>query len=187
MTQIITAKNSHILLVDDMKLNRDLVVILLEGEGYRVTATDNALDALQSMAKVPFAGILIDIRMPGMDGLTAVKIIRSCENGQVPTEHFSTDLADQLVSQLGNQKTPIIMMTASNTEEEKERGLAAGADEFLRKPFTPEKLLSAMAKVLKAEPQADCIPLKHIHQPRTEGIERFDKQINGTAFVKKVI
>lgn len=136
-----TTETQHILLVDDMKLNRDITVIILEREGYKVTAMDNALDALRALAKLHFDGILLDIRMPGMDGLTAVKVIRACEGGQIPTEQLPGDLAELLLAQLQNQTTPIIVMTASNAGAERVRGLEAGADDFLAKPFTPERLL----------------------------------------------
>jgi CheY-like chemotaxis protein len=151
MTENVTPGKAHILLVEDMKLNRDLAVILLEREGYRVTATDNALDALQSMATSSFDGVLLDIRMPGIDGLTAVDIIRTCERGQVTAEELPRDLADLLVAQLRGVTTPIIVMTASNAEQEKVRGLAAGADAFLAKPFTPEKLLFAVERIVKKD------------------------------------
>ncbi len=144
-----SAKTSHILLVEDMMLNRNLVTILLEREGYKVTATDNALDALQAMTTSHFDGILLDIRMPGMDGLTAVRVIRSCEQGHLPAEHVSKNLADLLITQLQGFNIPIIVMTASNAGEEKTRGLEAGADQFLAKPFTPEKLLFAMEQMIQ--------------------------------------
>jgi len=148
MTQNISAQSAHLLLVEDVQLNRDLAVILLEREGYKVTAIDNALDALEAMAKSSFAGILMDIRMPGMDGLTAVSIIRACERGQAPAEDVAGDLAKRLTQQLLRDTTPIIVMTASSAEQEKDRGLTAGADVFLRKPFNPKQLLLAVEKVL---------------------------------------
>lgn len=140
----------HVLLVEDMKLNRDLIVMLLEREEYEVTAVANALDALQAMAEHLFDIVLMDVRMEGMDGLTAMKIVRSCEQGHVPTEDLADNLTDNLIDQLRGKRTPTIIMTASSNAEDKNRGLNAGADEFLPKPFTPEELFFVLEKVVDA-------------------------------------
>lgn len=125
-------KGAHILLVEDNEINSYVAKLILEKAGCVVTTAENgqqALDAFSSTVPNTFAAILMDVRMPVMDGLTAARAIRG----------------------LGREDAaavPIIAMTADAFAEEQKQTKAAGMNEHLSKPIDPAGLYATLAKYI---------------------------------------
>ena len=115
----------HILLVDDDKLFRRSLAFNLEQANYQVTAAATAEDALASSRRVPPDLVLLDIGLPDMDGLEALR-------------HFR-DKVD----------VPIIFVTARRRELDEILGLELGADDYITKPFDLNVLLARIRTVLR--------------------------------------
>ncbi len=118
----------HVLIVEDNPLNRRYLENLLLKWGLTYTATADGLLALQATEKEVFDLILMDIRMPNLDG-------------------YETTLRLRNASQNANQQVPIIALTASALLDEKEKALQAGMNQHLSKPFTPEQLLEVFRQI----------------------------------------
>lgn len=114
-----------ILVVDDEKEIADLVEIYLVSDGYKVFKADNAQKGLELLEKESVQLVLLDIMMPGMDGLEMCKRIRETNN------------------------IPIIMLSARSTDLDKILGLGTGADDYVVKPFELEVLLSRIRALLR--------------------------------------
>ena len=114
-----------ILVVDDEKEIADLVEIYLVSDGYRVFKADNAKDGLEILEKEEVHLVLLDIMMPGMDGLEMCKRIRETNN------------------------IPIIMLSARSTDLDKILGLGTGADDYVVKPFNPLELTARVKSQLR--------------------------------------
>jgi len=115
----------HILLVDDDALMRRSLAFNLEQAGYRATAATNAEDALAIARRDPPDLILLDIGLPGMDGLDALR-------------HFQQE-----------SDIPIIFVTARRRELDQALGLELGADDYITKPFDNNVLLARVKAVLR--------------------------------------
>lgn len=113
---------ARILLVEDHPTNQKLAMALLRRQGYQVTIASNGREALEVLARDRFDLVLMDCRMPEMDGLTATRMIRS---GAHPV--LQPDL-------------PVIAMTANAMAQDREDAEQAGMDDYLTKPINPEKL-----------------------------------------------
>lgn len=114
-----------ILVVDDEKEIADLVEIYLVSDGYRVIKADNAQEGLKILDKEEVHLVLLDIMMPGMDGLEMCKRIRETNN------------------------IPIIMLSARSTDLDKILGLGTGADDYVVKPFNPLELTARVKSQLR--------------------------------------
>ena len=115
-------KNIRILLVEDDEVNQKVNALLLEKWGYQVDIAENGQEAISQLELKPYDIVLMDIHMPVLDGLEATKRIRS------QRQH------------LKSSNIPIIAMTASALEEDKEVCLEAGMDDYIVKPFNLEDL-----------------------------------------------
>jgi signal transduction histidine kinase/CheY-like chemotaxis protein len=118
----------HVLLVDDEPANQRLVEWVLNREGVTVSVADDGEEALRLITANPYDLILMDVQMPGMDGITAVRQIRA-----LPTN--------------GN-RTPIVMWTGNTAIEDQQACLTAGANEVLVKPLTLNNLRDCIQKWL---------------------------------------
>ncbi|HEV2591015.1 MAG TPA: response regulator transcription factor [Gaiellaceae bacterium] len=118
--------NRHrILVVDDDPDIRLLVRSLLERAGYDVQEAEDGKAALRAFYENPPALVLLDVTMPEMDGFQTLERLR--------------DLSD----------VPVMMLTARSQELEKVRGLAAGADDYVAKPFGRQELLARVQALLR--------------------------------------
>ncbi|MCL4487683.1 MAG: response regulator transcription factor [Chloroflexi bacterium] len=131
--------SAHILLVDDNVLMRRSLAFNLEQAGYRVSSAGTAEDAL-ALARLDLPDlVLLDIGLPGMDGLEALKQYRASYN------------------------IPIIFLTARHREMDQVLGLELGADDYVTKPFDLDVLLARIKAVLRrvqpAPPPASSAPL----------------------------
>jgi two-component system chemotaxis response regulator CheY len=117
-----------ILIVDDSASVRQVVSIALKGAGYEVITGVDGKDALTKLDGQRIHLIISDVNMPNMDGITFVS-----EAKKLPAYKF----------------TPIIMLTTESQEEKKRQAQAAGAKAWVTKPFQPEQMLSAVAKLVQ--------------------------------------
>jgi diguanylate cyclase (GGDEF)-like protein len=120
--------NARILIVDDEPDIRDVLRITLEGEGYEVHEAANGQEGLAQLQKVSPQLILLDCKMPRMDGLEVCQILKK----------------DILLQHL-----PIIMLTSKGDVLDKVSGLEAGADDYMTKPFEPIELLARVKMILR--------------------------------------
>jgi DNA-binding response OmpR family regulator len=118
-------RSTHILLVDDDALLRRSLVLNLEEAGYRASASATAEEALVLAARDRPDLVLLDIGLPGMDGLDALR-------------HFQ--------SRIG---VPVIFLTARRRELDEVLGLQLGADDYITKPFDKDVLLARIKTVLR--------------------------------------
>lgn len=116
---------AQILVVDDDTRLRDLLVQYLQGEGYSVEAAENANVARGLLRKRPFDLLVMDVMMPGEDGLTLTRALRQ------------------------DSKVPILMLTAKAEAEDRIAGLESGADDYLTKPFEPRELCLRIERILQ--------------------------------------
>jgi PAS domain S-box-containing protein len=119
----------RILLAEDSILNQKMAVAALTKAGYRVSLANNGKEAIACLEEQPFDLVLMDVQMPEMDGLEATAAIRQIEK-------------------LTGQHTPIIALTASAMQGDKERFLAVGMDGYVSKPFRQEELLQAIRELV---------------------------------------
>lgn len=119
------AERTRILLVEDNLLNRQLVISMLDDKKYEIVIAEDGAQALLHLGNRPFDLILLDIKLPNIDGLTLLKVIR--ENGY---------------------HTPTILMTAMPGSEPEIRGLRLGAADFVRKPLQKSVLVARIQKAL---------------------------------------
>jgi two-component system chemotaxis response regulator CheY len=116
-----------ILTVDDSPSIRQMVSFTLKGAGYQVVEAADGRQGLDQAKANPVNLILTDQNMPQMDGITMIKSLRA-----IP--QFTT--------------LPILMLTTESSDQIKAQGRAAGATGWLVKPFSPDKLLEVVKKVL---------------------------------------
>jgi two-component system phosphate regulon response regulator OmpR len=121
----------HLLIVDDDERIRVLLQKYLIRNGFLVTAARDAAHARRILSGLDFDLMVIDVMMPGEDGLSLCKHIRETST------------------------TPIMLLTAKAETEERIQGLEAGADDYLGKPFEPKELLLRINSILRRIPQAD--------------------------------
>ncbi|MGE6229173.1 response regulator transcription factor [Paenibacillus chitinolyticus] len=117
--------DKHILIVDDDDKIAQLIEIYLQNEGYTVYKADNGLTALEIMAEQTVHLVILDIMMPGMDGLQVCMKIRE------------------------KQMTPILMISAKDGDLDKITGLMTGADDYVVKPFNPLELIARVKSLLR--------------------------------------
>ncbi len=110
-------KETKILIVEDDLASRALLVSYFENEGYWVEETDNAEDLVQRVRSEPIELVLLDINLPGKDGLTVTRELRA------------------------ESKVGIILVTSKGDEIDRIVGLELGADDYVTKPFNPRELL----------------------------------------------
>jgi len=123
-----TASGLHILLAEDNPVNQRLAQRTLERAGHSVVIADNGLCALERLAVEKFDVVLMDVQMPEMDGLQAVRSIREMER-------------------TSGRHQVVIAMTAHAMAGDRERCLNAGMDSYLAKPFDPELLRELLSTV----------------------------------------
>lgn len=118
-----------VLLAEDDEINRIYVEELLGSRNCRVTSVENGLEVLEALEKDQFDIVLMDIQMPEMDGIQAIKKIREQENG--------TD-----------QHIPVIALTAHAMSEHRDESILAGMDGYVSKPMVVDELLAVMNRFL---------------------------------------
>ena len=118
---------ARILVVDDLDINRDLVAVLLAPHGYAIDQADGGADAVEAVKTGNYDIVLMDVQMPGINGLEATRAIRAMG---------------------GFETTPIIAMTAQTLKSEWEACREAGMSDHLPKPLSPAALFAMLDKWL---------------------------------------
>ena len=121
--------DAHLLIVDDDERIRGLLQKFLMRSGFMVSAARDAAHARRLLEGLEFDMIVLDVMMPGEDGVSLTKAIRE-------------DMA-----------TPILLLTAKGETEDRIVGLEAGADDYLAKPFEPKELLLRINAILRRMPE----------------------------------
>jgi len=117
-----------VLVVDDNVKTAELVKLYLDRDGYRVTLSHDGLEGLRLAQELHPDLIVLDLMLPGMDGLEILRRLR--------------DKSD----------VPVILLTARTTDEDKLTGLGLGADDYVTKPFSPRELAARVRTVLRRLP-----------------------------------
>lgn len=125
---------AHLLIVDDDERIRGLLQKFLIRHGFWVTAARDAEHARRILTGLEFDLIVMDVMMPGEDGISLTRGLRS-----------------------NNVGTPILLLTAKGETEDRITGLEAGADDYLSKPFEPKELLLRINAILRRVPVDDAV------------------------------
>ena len=115
----------HVLVVDDEKRIREVVEYALQKDGFRVSSAADGLAALAAVEHDPPDLVVLDVMLPGMDGLSVCKKIRA------------------------QRQTPILFLSARADEVDRIVGLELGGDDYLVKPFSPRELVARVRAVLR--------------------------------------
>ena len=118
--------NPHLLIVDDDERIRSLLQQFLVQSDYLVSTAENAKQAITLLSAIEFDLIILDVMMPGQDGISFTAKLRNLKNN-----------------------TPILLLTARGEIEDRIKGLEAGADDYLPKPFEPKELLLRINAILR--------------------------------------
>ena len=131
---------AHILVVDDDRRLRELLKRYLTEQGFRVTTGADAADARAKLRSIKFDLLVVDIMMPGEDGLSLTRSLR-----------IESDV-------------PILLLTAMGESQDRINGLEQGADDYLAKPFEPRELVLRINAILRrAGPETEALrPLESI-------------------------
>jgi two-component system phosphate regulon response regulator OmpR len=129
---------AHLLIVDDDARIRTLLQRFLQARGFWVTAAQDAAHARRLLAGLDFDLVVLDVMMPGEDGLSLTRHLRTVRN------------------------LPVILLTARGETDDRIAGLEAGADDYLPKPFDPKELLLRIGAILRRVPQEPAQP-RHLH------------------------
>ncbi|MGZ9809499.1 response regulator [Pseudoroseicyclus sp. H15] len=127
---------AHLLLVDDDERIRQLLQKFLMRHGFLVTTAREAAHARRLLSGLDFDLIILDVMMPGEDGISLCKSLRA----ELPT--------------------PILLLTAKAETGDRISGLEAGADDYLGKPFEPKELLLRINAILRRAPSAEAAPVR---------------------------
>ncbi len=120
--------DAHLLIVDDDERIRELLKKFLMRAGFLVTSARDAEHARRVLGGLDFDLIVLDVRMPGEDGISLTRALRE------------------------TMTTPILLLTAQGETENRIAGLEAGADDYLAKPFEPKELLLRINAILRRMP-----------------------------------
>lgn len=120
----------HLLIVDDDERIRGLLKKFLIRNGFLVTAARDAAHARRILTGLDFDLLVLDVMMPGEDGMSLTRAVRE------------------------TSMTPIMLLTARGETEDRIKGLEAGADDYLAKPFEPKELLLRINAILRRMPDA---------------------------------
>src|SRR5215213_8788059 len=116
----------HVLIVDDDRAIRESLARALELEGYEVDVVVDGVAALARTRRETFDALVVDVMMPGVDGLGVCRVLRA-----------------------DGDRTPVLMLTARVETPDRVAGLDAGADDYLPKPFELDELLARLRALLR--------------------------------------
>jgi two-component system chemotaxis response regulator CheY len=122
---------SQLLVVDDSKVMRDMVVACLRGlAGATFTQAASGLEAIERLSLGHFDAVVLDLNMPDISGIEVLEFVRA---------------QDRL------KALPIIVVTTRGDDDSRAQALAAGASDYMTKPFTPEAIVAAVSALLEPE------------------------------------
>lgn len=123
--------SGRVLVVEDNAINLELITDILEGEGYRVATAVCGQEALDSVRAEKPALVLMDVQLPGMDGLTVTRLLK----------------ADP-----GTRDIPVVALTAHAMRGDEEMMYAAGCDDYIPKPIKIARFRQVLAKFVPKKP-----------------------------------
>ncbi|MCB1405813.1 MAG: response regulator [Rhodobacteraceae bacterium] len=126
---------AHLLIVDDDERIRELLKRYLIKQGFMVTAARDAAQARRLLSGLSFDLLVLDVMMPGEDGVALTQWLR------------------------GKMATPVILLTARGEARDRIVGLEAGADDYIPKPFEPRELVLRINAILRRAPRAELASL----------------------------
>lgn len=141
----------RILVVDDESLIREVIKEYSLNEGYEVDEASNGEEALDLIEDNDYDVVIMDVMMPEMDGLTAIKELKEIKN------------------------TPVIILSARKEEYDKLQGFDIGIDDYVTKPFSPKELIARIKAVTKRQKGEDILKVGNIeinnlsHEVRIDG------------------
>ena len=121
----------NVLFIEDDRMNRRVVRDMLDVAGATMAEAESAEIGLDMIDRETYHMILIDLRMPGMDGITAIRHIRARADAKA--------------------ELPIVVITADSGVGLRERGLGAGAEDVIIKPVAMDQLFEAMGRILAGD------------------------------------
>jgi signal transduction histidine kinase/ActR/RegA family two-component response regulator len=130
-SETIAARPMRILVAEDNRVNQHLIIALLRKRGHTTVVAGNGVEALAALEQDAFDVVLMDIQMPEMDGLEAVRRIRKAET-------------------MTRSHLPVVAMTARAMAGDREAILAAGLDDYLEKPIQIERLDAVLGRISNA-------------------------------------
>lgn len=119
--------SKRILVVDDEMYIVNILDFTLAGEGWEVISANNGEDALRTLLKVEPDLVILDVMMPRIDGVEVCRAIKAREES-----------AD----------TPVILLSAKDSDRDRDKGMEAGANLYLTKPFSPSRLIEEIRNLL---------------------------------------
>jgi two-component system phosphate regulon response regulator OmpR len=154
----------HLLVIDDDTRLRDLLRRYLSEQGFRVTTANDAADARAKLRSIAFDMLILDIMMPGENGLDLTRTLREVSD------------------------VPILLLSAMSEVDDRIAGLASGADDYLSKPFEPRELVLRINAILRRiQPPADLQLDEPVHfgdycyDPGREELRRGSEPVHLTA------
>jgi two-component system phosphate regulon response regulator PhoB len=159
VTQPTAAPGERVLVVDDEPDIIALVAYHLVKHGYRVSTASNGIEALQTAKQEQPALVVLDLMLPGKSGY---------------------EVLEELRSTAATRETAVLMLTARKEEEDRIRGLALGADDYLTKPFSPQELVLRVGAILRRMQKTSRTEVMHVgpieidrgeHRVRVDGAE----------------
>lgn len=124
----------RILLADDHPTNRAVIEVIVRMIDAELVSVENGAEAVQAFRGDPFDVVLMDLQMPVMDGVSAIREIRGLEAAE------------------GRAATPILVVSANATSDHVAASQAAGADAHIAKPVLPDVLLNAISESVSGHP-----------------------------------
>ena len=117
---------SNILVIDDEEIMREILETLLTREGYQVRLAATAAEGLDLLRSVPFDAAIVDVMLPALDGLSLIDRLRARA-----------------------VRTPVLILSAKRSVDDRVRGLQAGGDDYLTKPFAFAELLARVQALIR--------------------------------------
>ncbi|MEU8992386.1 response regulator transcription factor [Streptomyces sp. NPDC048558] len=145
-----------VLLAEDDRAIRHALERALTLEGYQVTAVADGVEALAQAHRTPPDVLVLDVMMPGIDGLQVCRVLRA-----------------------EGDRTPILMLTALVETQDRIAGLDAGADDYVVKPFDVEEVFARLRALLRRTSEANGAPVDVPKQPQTPAPEPSGRLIEG--------
>jgi DNA-binding response OmpR family regulator len=124
----------RILVVEDEPSLREGIVDLLKADGHEITAVGDGVAGVETGLRDPFDLVVLDLMLPRLDGMEVCRRLRAARPG-----------------------TPILMLTARGSEDDKVRGLMEGADDYVTKPFSARELLARVRVLGRRTPPGDSL------------------------------
>jgi CheY-like chemotaxis protein len=131
LSEVQAQSKGRILVAEDNPVNQKVAVKMIEKLGYRVDVAGNGREAVEASGRIPYDLVFMDCQMPDMDGFEAARTIRARERG---VRHI-----------------PIVAMTANAMQEDRQRCLEAGMDDYLSKPISSKSLADTLNRWLSQD------------------------------------